>query len=135
MQFNINGKHVVLKGVPMHKLKVIEGVPSVKMLRHAAHLCFLQLKEVSKVKDTEQKACEADDELKLPPQKLHDLKERYKIIFEEPRELPPHRRVFDHTIPLELGALPVNIRPYYYPMKQRDVIERLIQEMLERGII
>ncbi|KAL8096190.1 hypothetical protein AgCh_037224 [Apium graveolens] len=67
---------MVLKGVLMHKLKVLEGVPTVKMLMQAAHLCFLQLREVSKVEDTEQKACETDvDELQLPPQQLHDLKE------------------------------------------------------------
>lgn len=44
-------------------------------------------------------------------------------------------RVFDHIIPLEMGIGPVNIRPYRYPMKQRDVIEHLIQEMMDRGII
>lgn len=29
----------------------------------------------------------------------------------------------------------MNIRPYRYPIKQRDIIEQLIQEMLDRGII
>lgn len=45
------------------------------------------------------------------------------------------RGVFDHRIPLLPNATPVNIRPYTYPLKQRDVIEQLIQEMLDRGII
>lgn len=49
-------------------------------------------------------------------------------------DLPPKRGVFDHRIPLEMGACPVNIRPYRYPLKQ-DVIEQLIQEMVDRGII
>lgn len=38
-------------------------------------------------------------------------------------------------MPLEESKGPVNIRPYRYPLKQRDVIEQLIQEMLDRGII
>ncbi|XP_048502834.1 uncharacterized protein LOC125498635 [Beta vulgaris subsp. vulgaris] len=52
-----------------------------------------------------------------------------------PVNLPPHRVVFDHTIPLEAGCKPVNIRPYRYPLKQRDIIEQLVQDMLDRGII
>ncbi|WOH04001.1 hypothetical protein DCAR_0623406 [Daucus carota subsp. sativus] len=32
-------------------------------------------------------------------------------------------------------VMPVNIRPYRYPLKQRDIIEQLIQKMLDRGII
>lgn len=41
----------------------------------------------------------------------------------------------DHRIPLEPNSRHVNIRPYRYPLKQRDVIEQLVQEMLDRGII
>lgn len=33
------------------------------------------------------------------------------------------------------GAHPVNIRPYMYPLKQKDVIENVVQEMLNQGII
>ncbi|XP_056690258.1 uncharacterized protein [Spinacia oleracea] len=66
---------------------------------------------------------------------LEALKEQYKDIFADPEELPPHRGVFDHTIPLEPNARPVNIRPYRYLLKKRDVIEQLVQDMLERGVI
>lgn len=40
-----------------------------------------------------------------------------------------------HRIPLEVGAGPGNITPYRNLLEQRDIIEELIQEMLERGII
>lgn len=43
--------------------------------------------------------------------------------------------MFDHRIPLAAGSSPVNIRPYRYPVKQRDVIEKLIQDMIDQGII
>ncbi|XP_021766248.1 uncharacterized protein LOC110730736 [Chenopodium quinoa] len=55
--------------------------------------------------------------------------------FKEPEELPPSRELFDHRIHLEKGAGTVNIRPYRYPLKQNDIIEKLVQEMLDRGII
>lgn len=33
------------------------------------------------------------------------------------------------------GANPVNLRPYRYPTMQKTVIEGLINEMLEKGVI
>lgn len=49
--------------------------------------------------------------------------------------MPHSSGTFDYKIPLAPGEGHVNIRPYRYPLKQRDVIEQLVQEMLERGII
>ena len=54
MQFKLDGKEVRLRGVPLQKLKVIEGEPSSKMLNNAAHLCLLQLKEVTQIGETRQ---------------------------------------------------------------------------------
>lgn len=42
---------------------------------------------------------------------------------------------FDHRIPLEFGANLVNIRPYGYPLKQRDIIEKLVPLKQNQGII
>lgn len=56
-------------------------------------------------------------------------------MFEEPLTLPPSRGQFDHRIPLKEGASPVNIRPYRYPLKHKDIIEQLVQEMQDKGII
>uniref|UniRef100_A0A803KXU1 MADS-box domain-containing protein n=1 Tax=Chenopodium quinoa TaxID=63459 RepID=A0A803KXU1_CHEQI len=38
----------------------------------------------------------------------------------------------NNLIPLEFGADPVSIRPYRYPLSQRDTIEKLVKEMLEQ---
>lgn len=137
MKFTLDGKDVILKGIPLQKLKVKQGALSPKMLNNATHLCLLHLKQVDHVQSTEQlqvPGTTSDVVTKdLEPPK--QLKEKYKIIFENPVELPPKRGVFDHPIPLQPGVLPVNIRPYRYPLKQRDIIEQLIQEMLDRCII
>lgn len=60
--------------------------------------------------------------------------DQYEHLFQEPTQLPP-KRAFDHRIPLQSGAGPINIRPYRYPSIQKDAIELMLQEMLTAGII
>ncbi|XP_042032325.1 uncharacterized protein LOC121779040 [Salvia splendens] len=55
-------------------------------------------------------------------------------IFMEPVTLPPQREQ-DHKIVLKEGSDAVNIRPYKYAAKQKDVIETMIAEMLNSGVI
>jgi len=44
-------------------------------------------------------------------------------MFEEPKDFPPPKGYFDHNIPLKEGTSPINIRPYRYPLKHKDVID------------
>lgn len=55
-------------------------------------------------------------------------------MFAEPDGLPP-TRVREHSIRLKEGSNPVGVRPYQYPQSLKDEIERMIQEMLQAGII
>ncbi|XP_062104283.1 uncharacterized protein LOC133815460 [Humulus lupulus] len=59
---------------------------------------------------------------------------QYAGVFDEPKRLPPYRAV-DHIIFLQPGSIPVNVRPYRYPYFQKDVIEKLVKEMMEMGFI
>ncbi|KAH0730002.1 hypothetical protein KY289_001190 [Solanum tuberosum] len=63
------------------------------------------------------------------------LIDQYAIIFEIPTTLPPHRGSFDHHIPLVESANPVNKRPYRYPGVKKDIIEKLVHEMIDHGVI
>ncbi|GKV24163.1 hypothetical protein SLEP1_g33810 [Rubroshorea leprosula] len=53
---------------------------------------------------------------------------------QEPKGLPSHRP-HDHKICLKEGTDPINQRPYRYPGVQKDVIEKMTQELLQSGII
>ena len=66
---------------------------------------------------------------------LQELLRDFSIIFEEPMVPPPSRGDFYHQIPLESGANPVNLRPYRYSALQKDVIDKMIRDMLSQGII
>lgn len=54
---------------------------------------------------------------------LQALLSEYGDIFQEPKNLPPHRAL-DHAITLEQGIPPVNARPYRYSPLHKDEIER-----------
>jgi hypothetical protein len=60
--------------------------------------------------------------------------DNYQSVFEEPKDLPPHRK-YDHTIPLLPGASPVNLRPCRYIPMQKNEIEKQVKEMLAQGVI
>lgn len=50
------------------------------------------------------------------------LMELYKCIFDMPTTFPPLRGIFDHNIPLNDSATPVNKRPYRYLGMKKDII-------------
>ncbi|MCI07690.1 hypothetical protein A2U01_0028759, partial [Trifolium medium] len=53
----------------------------------------------------------------------------------EPTALPPPRHGFDHKIPLKEGVEPFNLHPYRFSLVQKDVIDKLVQDMLAQGIV
>lgn len=54
-------------------------------------------------------------------------------MFKEPKQFP-HVRSLNHKFPLILGARPVNIRPSKSSFMHKKVIEKLVKEMLYRGL-
>lgn len=44
-------------------------------------------------------------------------------------------RVYDHQIPIKKGSQPANYRPYRYAAEQKNVIEKMFDDMLEAGVI
>nr|GEV33292.1 hypothetical protein [Tanacetum cinerariifolium] len=62
---------------------------------------------------------------------LGEEDEEFAELFDVPKELPASRAHY-HIIPLVEGAQLVNIRPYRHI---KDVIEGLVKELLEVGVI
>jgi len=85
------------------------------------------------------------DELTLVPPSLLELPKdmepelqlllhTYSKVFSTPTYLPPTRE-HDHSIPLMEGSGPVKVRPYRYPHSHKEEIEKLVDGMLQEGII
>ncbi|GMJ12141.1 hypothetical protein HRI_004883300 [Hibiscus trionum] len=67
-------------------------------------------------------------------QRMQELLRRYEDVFAEPKALPPERAQ-DHRIPLVSEDVVIKVKPYRYPSIQKDVIERMVVEMLQTGVI
>lgn len=59
---------------------------------------------------------------------------QFTDVFQEPTQLPPPRDV-DHHIPLAPNSKPINVRPYRFPLFQKNEIEHQVQGMIETGNI
>ncbi|GJY25612.1 reverse transcriptase [Tanacetum coccineum] len=53
---------------------------------------------------------------------------------EVPKDLPPQRS-HDHQIPLRPNTPSINVRPYRHPPNQKDVIEGMVKELMDSGVI
>ena len=65
---------------------------------------------------------------------IDELLHSYQDIFKKPTGLPP-LRAHDHAIPLKEGSQPINLRPYRHTGLQKDIVEKIVTEMLDSGII
>ncbi|XP_026378255.1 uncharacterized protein LOC113272663 [Papaver somniferum] len=65
---------------------------------------------------------------------LLPLLHEFDDIFQEPTQLPPQRNL-DHKIPSQPKSTPINLRAYKCPYIQKGVVEQLVQEILQSGII
>lgn len=142
MEFTLNRVKHVLRGVTKANCKAIKGGGLNNLMFQQPQIALLQVQEVD----------ESEDHTPLEPEALlshistsgadrtddptlQSLLSTFADVFEEPNGLPPFREGFDHRIPLEVGANPVNLRPYRYSTLQKDVIDDMVKEMLTSGII
>jgi hypothetical protein len=68
-------------------------------------------------------------------QDLQSILSKHQIVFYTPQGLPPSHGVHDHSIPLFPDILPPNIHPYHHPFSQKNKIEKIVQELLNAGVI
>jgi hypothetical protein len=68
-------------------------------------------------------------------QDLQSIISKHQVVFSTPQGLPPSHGVHDHSISLAPGILPPNICPYRHPFSPKNEIEKMVQELLNAGII
>ncbi|GJY47426.1 hypothetical protein Tco_0436489 [Tanacetum coccineum] len=106
MKFKYNGRKVVLRGTQKANLHWMHGS---KMLIQTPHV------ELSSMV-----LCV------YPTTTLHMIRA------EESKEVP---KGISQLIPLKEGTTPINSRPYRHPLTQKDVVEAMVKELLDTGVI
>ncbi|KAK9189837.1 hypothetical protein WN943_018436 [Citrus x changshan-huyou] len=130
--------------LPIEELDIVLGIQWLQFLGKAlmSHYQihglfeFLQLYITTDAEDTFYVPTIAD-KLAFPPDlpsPVLILLHQYEQLFQTPSSQPPHRLI-DHKIYLLPNTKPVNVRPYCYPHFQKAEMEKLINEMLNQGII
>jgi len=126
MEFKKDGRRVVLRGTQKTDMEWLGSKKLQQTMHKASQLFALQVQPVNP-------AVEGCSKTTVPPE-VQGLLNAFEDVFEEPRSMPPHREL-DHKILLKPGSLPVNVRPYRYPILQKDIIEKTVKEMLQAGLI
>ncbi|XP_019224822.1 PREDICTED: uncharacterized protein LOC109206457 [Nicotiana attenuata] len=132
MEFWYKGRKHLLRGAD-NQVRVQEAEKLVKHTGDMSQLCMIQVVPMGETE--EQWHAIKTEEDPVVNDGLTQLLNEYSVLFEEPTGLPPSRGVFDHRIVLQNGTEPVNKRPYRYPSVKKDIIEGLVQQMLDQGII
>lgn len=70
----------------------------------------------------------------VQPTEIQQLLQEYQDIFKEPTALPPVRGA-EHSIHLKTDSVPFTMQAYRYPYLQRKEIEKMVEEMMNLGII
>lgn len=126
MEFEWNGKMVKLAGSSTLATQQLSLSKLHTLLRDG------EVRDVCIIAEVSSEDCKTDEALKKIeltfPVDEQGLFTEFKDIFEEPKTLPLFRSS-NHQIFLQPQSQPVNVRPYRYLHFQKDIIEKLVQEM------
>lgn len=121
--FCYQGKQVLLRGDPS-----LHGNVSLKTFSPERRVqkkgISMEVKSVEKMTETEE----------MIPSTVAQTLQQYEAVFQKPKGLPPLRGR-EHSIVLQDNSKPISVRPYRYPHAHKEIMEVLVREMLEEGLI
>lgn len=127
MRFNWNGRIVELRGTqgPINKIVIDKELRG--QLRKGKRAFLLKLHSLNSGAITKaMNGIQNSDFLAIMNQ--------YTTIFQEAQCLPPQRSQ-DHKILLMQEAIPISVKPYWYPHYQKNEIEKMVKGLLSSGVI
>lgn len=138
MEFSIMGHKVSLRGIKPPAAKLVQQSGMDKLLAKPAELCLISvgmyLGEEYSGEPGSFFSINTCDEVGKDKADIQEILQDFNDLFKAPTELPPSRD-HDHRIILKEGTSPINIRPYRYAAIEKDEIEKLVNEMMDSGVI
>jgi hypothetical protein len=123
MQFDLEGQKYKFQGIIVGSPNIISSHHMEKLLKKGHYGIISQLHAIQ------------GTETPSMPLEFQSILSKHQVVFSTPQGLPPSRGVHDHSIPLLPGFLPPNIHPYRHPFSQKNEIEKIVQELLNAGVI
>jgi hypothetical protein len=123
MQFDKEGHQYKFQGITAGSPEIISSHRMEKLLKKGHSGVIAQLHAIQATKTPS------------VSQDLQAILSKHQLVFSTPQGLPPSCGVHDHSIPLVPGSLPPNIRSYRHPFSQKNEIEKMVQELLNAGVI
>jgi hypothetical protein len=123
MQFDQEGQQYKFQGIIVSSPEIISSHRMEKLLKKGHSGIISQLHAIQAT------------ETPSVSQDLQSILSKHQVVFSTPQGLPPSHGVHDHSIPLVPGSLPPNIHPYHHPFSQKNEIEKMVQELLNAGVI
>ena len=136
MEFNLNSKHYVLTALRNQDIKTFTEPINRRLLAFSSQLYMLQLIHLrDSTTNSLGEFIKMDSTPEPIPECITVLINQFASMFEEPKSLPSSRGHLDQKIPLQFGTNSISVRTYRYPIKQRDIIEKIIVEMVDHRVI
>lgn len=136
MEFTTNGRKFVLRGAKTPSFKFINNKSFAQAINKGVELCFLST--TTEAYSFEMPTCHAmksaEQTCSLPDSSTY-LINQYDDIFDKPTASPSTPHGFGHKISMKKGTQPFNLQPYRFSVVQKDVIDNIVQEMLDQGIV
>ncbi|XP_004292526.1 PREDICTED: uncharacterized protein LOC101313866 [Fragaria vesca subsp. vesca] len=123
MKFKVSELEYMLQGIVAPSASVISCKAMTRLLKKEKEAMLVQVQSLTTIEPAQS-----------PPKDIQVLFDKYAALFEVPTSLPPARKQ-DHTIELLPNTPPVSVRPYRYPHFQKTEIEKIVQELLDNGVI
>jgi hypothetical protein len=123
MQFDQEGQHYKFQGITVDSPEIISSHRMEKLLKKCHYGIISQLLAIQAT------------ETPSVPQDIQSILSKPQVVFSTPEGLSHSCGVHDHSITLVPGSLPPNIRPYRHPFSQKNEIEKMVQELLNTGVI
>jgi hypothetical protein len=123
MQFDQEGQQYKFQGITASSPEIISSHPMEKLLKKNHSGNIAQLHAIQAI------------ETPFVSQDFQSIISKHQVIFSTPQGLPPSCGVHDHSIPFVSESLPPNICPYRHPFSQKNEIEKMVQELLNAGVI
>jgi hypothetical protein len=123
MQFDQEGQQYKFQGIIDGSPEIISSHRMEKLLKKGHSGVISQLHVIQAI------------ETPSVPQDLQSILSKHQVVFSTPQGLPHSCGVHDHPIALVPRSLPPNIRLYHHPFSQKNEIEKMVQELLNVGVI